>query len=105
MDIGAGEIAYAAVVMTAGYFIFGVSGFGAALLTVPFLSHVWPVQFVLPVTAILDVTAALVLGVQGRSNAERGELKLMIPLAFVGALAGATLLVKMPREAAMASLG
>jgi hypothetical protein len=99
------EFAFAAAVMTAGYFIFGISGFGAALLTVPFLSHVWPVQFVLPVTALLDVAAALTLGVKERRHAERGELKRMIPLAFIGALVGATLLVKMPRDAAMASLG
>jgi uncharacterized membrane protein YfcA len=105
VDFDLAHFTFAAVVMTAGYFIFGVSGFGAALLTVPFLSHVWPVQFVLPVTALLDVTAALVLGVQGREKAERSELKRMIPLAFLGALVGATLLVKMPREAAMASLG
>jgi uncharacterized membrane protein YfcA len=105
VDFDLAHFVFAAAVMTAGYFIFGVSGFGAALLTVPFLSHVWPVQFVLPVTALLDVTAALVLGVQGREKAERAELKRMIPLAFLGALVGATLLVKMPREAAMASLG
>jgi uncharacterized membrane protein YfcA len=105
MGLEFGEFAYAAMVMTAGYFIFGISGFGAALLTVPFLSHVWPVQFVLPVTALLDVMAALVLGVKERRIAERSELKRMIPLAFIGALIGATLLVNLPKDAAMASLG
>jgi uncharacterized membrane protein YfcA len=105
VEFDALQFAYAAAVMTAGYFVFGISGFGAALLTVPFLSHVWPVQFVLPVTALLDVMAALILGVKERRIAERGELKRMIPLAFIGALAGATLLVNLPKEAAMASLG
>ena len=104
-EIDLATFAFAAVVIGAGYFIFGVSGFGAALLTVPLLSHAWPVSFVLPVTALLDVTAALVLGVKERRLAERGELRRMIPLAFIGALVGATLLVSMPKQAAMASLG
>jgi uncharacterized membrane protein YfcA len=105
IELDALRIALAAGTIGAGYFIFGISGFGAALLTVPILSHVWPVQFVLPVTALLDVTAAIFLGVKERRIAERNELKRMIPLAFIGALAGATLLVNLPREAAMASLG
>jgi uncharacterized protein len=105
MELDAVHLAYAAAVVLAGYFVFGISGFGAALITVPLLTHLWPPQFVLPVMAVLDVAAALILGVAERRHAERAELVRMIPLAFIGALVGVTLLVNLPRDAAMASLG
>jgi uncharacterized protein len=105
MELDALHLAYAAAAVLAGYFIFGISGFGAALITVPLLTHLWPPQLVLPVMAVLDVAAALIVGVAERRHAERGELVRMIPLAFIGALVGVTLLVNLAREAAMASLG
>lgn len=105
MPVSLESLAVAAAVVTCGYFIFGLSGFGSALLTVPVLSHFWPVQFVLPVLAMLDVLAALFLGVRHHKQAERAELTRMIPLAFLGAVAGVALLVNLPRTAALASLG
>jgi hypothetical protein len=105
MDLDALQLGFAALAVVAGYFVFGVSGFGAALITVPLLSHLWPPQFVLPVTALLDVSAALIVGIGERRHAERGELTRMIPLAFVGALVGVALLVQLPTRTAMAALG
>lgn len=99
------SLAIAAVVVTCGYFVFGLSGFGSALLTVPVVSHLWPVQFVLPVLAMLDVSAGTYIGVRHHEQAERGELTRMIPLAFIGAVIGAALLVSLPREATMAGVG
>lgn len=105
MPVSAESLAVAAVVVTCGYFVFGLSGFGSALVTVPVLSHVWPMPFVLPVLALLDISAAVLLGVRHREHARRGELVRMIPLAFVGAFVGVSLLVNLPRDAALASLG
>lgn len=39
----------AAATVTGAYVIFGISAFGAALLTVPVLSHFLPLDFVLPI--------------------------------------------------------
>jgi len=39
----------AAVVVAGAYVIFGISAFGAALFTVPILSHFLPLDFVLPI--------------------------------------------------------
>lgn len=105
MPISLESFFIAAAVVTCGYFVFGLSGFGAALVTVPVVSHLWPVHFVLPVLALLDFVAALALGVQHRERAERGELTRMIPLAFIGAVIGALLLANLPREAALAGVG
>ena len=53
--------AIAAAVMAGSYVIFGITAFGAALFTVPVLSHFFPLDFVLPMCALIDATAALVL--------------------------------------------
>lgn len=99
------SLAIVAAVVMCGYFVFGLSGFGAALIAVPIISHVWPVQFVLPVLALLDISAGTYLGVRHHEQTERGELTRMIPLAFVGAIIGAVLLVNLPRAAALAGVG
>jgi uncharacterized protein len=105
MPVSLESLALAAAMITLGYVVFGLSGFGSALITVPVLSHLWPMTFVLPVLATLDVVAALFLGVGQRRHAARAELVRMIPLAFIGALIGVTLLVNLPRDAALVGLG
>ena len=52
----------AAATVGAAYVVFGISAFGAALFTVPILSHFFPLDFVLPLCVLLDVSAALTLG-------------------------------------------
>ena len=49
----------AAAVFTAAYVIFGITAFGAALFTVPVLTHFLPLEFVLPMCALIDMSAAL----------------------------------------------
>lgn len=105
MPVSWESLAVAAAIVSCGYFVFGLSGFGAALVTVPVVSHLWPVQFVLPVLALLDFTASTVLGVRHHRQAERGELTRMIPMAILGAAVGATLLVNLPRGAGLAGIG
>ena len=105
LPVSVESIAVAAAIIVCGYFVFGVSGFGSALLTVPVLSHLWPMTFVLPVLSLLDVIAAAYLGVRHHRQAERGELTRMIPLAFIGALIGALLLVNLSRTTTQIGVG
>ncbi|MEK7875892.1 MAG: hypothetical protein AAB325_06870, partial [Pseudomonadota bacterium] len=65
----------AAAVVGAAYVIFGISAFGAALFTVPVLSHFLPLDFVLPMCALIDTSAALALGVRFSREADWSELK------------------------------
>ena len=97
--------AVAAVVVFGAYVIFGISAFGAALFTVPILSHFLPLDFVLPMCVLLDVSAALALGVRFSREADWNELKWMVPLSLAGAVAGVTLLVALPRQATIAGIG
>jgi uncharacterized membrane protein YfcA len=95
----------AAVVVAGAYVIFGISAFGAALFTVPVLSHFFPLDFVLPMSVLLDVSAALALGTRFSREADWSELKWMVPLSLAGAVAGVTLLVALPRQATIAGIG
>jgi len=105
LPFGYGLFTVLAVTVVAGYFIFAITGFGAALITVPVMSHFLPLPFVLPLCVLLDVAASLVVGVRFHSDADRRELKWMVPCCLAGALLGVFLLVRLPREAAIAGLG
>ena len=87
------------------YVIFGVTAFGAALFTVPILSHLLPMEFVLPTCVLLDVVAALAVGGRITREADWTELRWMIPFAIIGAVVGVTLLVNLPQRAVMSALG
>jgi uncharacterized membrane protein YfcA len=95
----------AAAVVAGAYVIFGITAFGAALFTVPVLSHFLPLDFVLPMCALIDMSAALVLGVRFSREADWSELKWMVPLSLAGAVTGVTLLVALPRQTTIAGIG
>ncbi len=97
--------AFAAVVVFGAYVIFGISAFGAALFTVPILSHFMPLDYVLPMCVLLDVSAAFALGVRFSREADKSELAWMVPFSLAGAIAGVTLLVALPQQATIAGIG
>jgi uncharacterized membrane protein YfcA len=69
------------------------------------MSHFLPLPFVLPLAVLLDVGAALIMGVRFQRNADWGELRWMVPASLAGALLGVTLLVSLPRKTAIAAMG
>lgn len=99
------ELALAAAIVAAAYFVFGMSGFGSGLVAIPVLTHIWPVHFVLPVMALLDIAASLSVGVRERRHTERRELMRLVPFTVLGLAAGVTLLVKLPPAVTLAALG
>ena len=105
LPFGVGVYALIAATVAIGYFIFAITGFGAALLTVPLLSHFLPMTFVLPFAVMLDVAGSFVVGVRFHREADWRELRWMVPLSLAGALIGVNLLVSLPREVGLAGLG
>jgi hypothetical protein len=95
----------AAAVVAGAYVVFGITAFGAALFTVPILSHFLPLDFVLPMCVLLDVSASVALGVRISREADWSELKWMVPTSLLGAVLGVTLLVSLPRQATLLALG
>ena len=99
------SLAISALVVAGAYVVFGISAFGAALITVPVLSYFYPLDFVLPMCVLLDVAAAIAMGTRFSRDADVAELKWMAPLCLVGAVLGVTLLVKLPRQATLIAFG
>ena len=94
-----------ALVVFAGYLVFGVTGFGASPITIPVLVHVLPLTFVLALAAVLDLGSALALGLRTRRDADVRELAMLVPFTLVGLSLGVTLLVRLPRDATLLALG
>jgi uncharacterized membrane protein YfcA len=97
--------AVAATIVGFSYIIFGITAFGAAMFTVPLLSLLFPLDFVLPLSVLLDVAAAFALGSRFSGDADKAELKWMVPFAAVGAVVGVTLLVNLPSTATLGAFG
>jgi uncharacterized membrane protein YfcA len=98
-------VAIGAVAVFLGYGLFAITAFGAAIIAVPIITHVLPLSEVLPVTVMLDLAAASTLGLRARADADRSELYRLVPFSLIGAVLGVTLLVSLPRRAALLSLG
>lgn len=94
-----------AAIVGGAYVIFGITAFGAAMFTVPALSFFFPLDFVLPMCVLLDVSAAFALGSRFSKDADRSELKWMAPCSLAGAVAGVTALVTIPQQATIAAFG
>jgi uncharacterized membrane protein YfcA len=96
---------FTALVVFAGYLIFGVTGFGASPITIPVLVHVLPLAFVLPLAALLDLASGLALGFHTRQQAATRELLVLVPFTIAGLTLGVTLLINLPRVATLRALG
>ena len=105
MAIDPAEIVALAAAAFAGSVIFGITGFGAALVTVPFATHFVPLPFALALYVLMDLANAFRIGFENPKNAVKSEWTRMIPTIIAGTVAGVTLLVNLPRGAATLALG
>jgi uncharacterized membrane protein YfcA len=105
MAIDPAEIAALAAAAFAGSVIFGVTGFGAALVTVPFATHFVPLPFALALFVLMDLANAFRIGFENPKNAVKSEWTRLVPTILAGTVAGVTLLVNLPRGAATMALG
>ena len=88
-----------------GALIFGITGFGAALVTIPLATHFVSLKFALALFVLVDLAAALSVGLENPKNALRAEWTRLVPMILVGTALGVTLLVNLPRDTGMLLLG
>jgi len=118
-------LAACVVVMSIASVVFGMSGFGASMITVPLLSQLLPLPLLLSMTVATDLLSACIVslstrwrarrraseaeaagtGPPPRVRADRAELLRLGSTAVLGAAVGVTLLVGLSREASMFALG
>ncbi|WP_338927422.1 sulfite exporter TauE/SafE family protein (plasmid) [Mycetohabitans endofungorum] len=75
------------------YVVFGMTGFGTALVASPLLAQFIPVSHIVPLLALLDFCAATTNVVRDGRKAEHGELKRLVPLMVAGSGIGAVILL------------
>lgn len=100
-----GTLAALTAIAFGGAFIFGVTGFGSALLTIPLATHLVPLPFALAMFSVLDCTSAWRIGLTDPKSAQGPEWKRILPGIIVGSVVGMTLLVNLPRTFSMLALG
>lgn len=88
-----------------GYLIFGLTGFGTALIAAPLLAQAMPLATIVPLLALMDCVAAVSTGVRFNKIVSRQELYWLVPLMMGGTAIGATLLFHVPAQPMMLALG
>jgi uncharacterized membrane protein YfcA len=88
-----------------GAFVYGVTGFGAGLITIPLASHFYDVPFVLAVFALLDGVNAVRITLSQPRAVVREEALRLIPCSVIGVTCGVVLLLVLPARVMMLALG
>ena len=88
-----------------GALVVGITGFGSALVTIPIATHFVPLQFALPLFALVDLSTSYSVGLENPRNAVRDEWRRLMPMILLGTALGVTLLVNLPRALGMLLLG
>ena len=88
-----------------GALVYGITGFGAALVAIPLATHFVPLRFALAVFVLLDLANALRIGFEAPQHVVRGEVVRLVPMLVAGTVLGVTALVSLPRRGALLALG
>ena len=99
------ELAVLIAAAFVGSVVFGITGFGAALVTVPIATHFVSLPFALALFVLMDLANAFRIGFESPKNAVKAEWTRMVPTILLGTVVGVTLLVNLPRQAATLALG
>jgi uncharacterized membrane protein YfcA len=83
----------AAAIVTVAYTVYGLTGFGAAIIAIPLLAHFFPLRFAVPMMLVFDLFAGFLLGLKNRKHLDRQELLRLLPFLLLGMAVGVTVLV------------
>ena len=98
IDLPLTTLLAAAAIVTLGYAVYGLTGFGSAIVAMPLLALFFPLRFAVPMMLVFDLFAGLLLGLKSRQHLSKAELLQLLPIVAVGMLAGVTLLVRAPER-------
>lgn len=105
MDFSIPQWGWIWAVVAASYVVFGIAGFGTALMAGPALTQLMPLSRVVPLLALLDFTAAVSNLARDGRRADVAELKRLLPWMLLGSGVGATVLLKTRPEVLLLMLG
>lgn len=93
-DLFSLEMALCIFTLFFAYLVFGMAGFGSALIATPVLAMYLPLNMIVPILALIDLTASVINLVKDGKKADYQEIKWIIPFMVVGSLIGAAILLK-----------
>ncbi len=96
---------YPALVVLLGYLVFGLTGFGSALVIIPLLSWTWPLGLIVPTVLLLDVVASISHTGMNLRQVRWGVVPKVLPFAVFGAWLGSRLHAWSDSFWALAALG
>ncbi len=99
------EVLALAPIAFLGALVYGITGFGAALIAIPLATHFVPLRFALAVFVLLDLANSLRIGLEAPRHVVRGEVVRLVPMILAGTVLGVTALVNLPRRGALLALG
>jgi len=91
--------------ITTAYTVFGLTGFGAAMVAVPVLVQFIPLHFVVPMLLLLDLVVTTLVGLRNRAIVSRRELAALLPFMLLGVALGTTALAKVEPRWLLIGLG
>src|SRR5256884_9981799 len=90
------DAALLAAIAFAGALIFGITGFGAALVTIPLATHLVPLKFALALFVLADLSSAIRVGFENPRKAARDEWLRLGPVILFGNALGVSPLGNQP---------
>lgn len=104
-DVPIHVLLVAPFIVLLGYTIFGATGFGSSIISVPGLAHFFPLTFTVPLVTTTDAFAATSTAFRLRRLVVWREFARLLPAMLIGIALGATLLLNLPRNPALLALG
>lgn len=95
----------AAAAVAVAYTVYGLTGFGAAIVAIPLLAQFLPLRVAVPMLLLFDLVAGLLLGLKNHRSIDKPELLRLVPFLLLGMVAGVYLLARAPERWLLAVLG
>ncbi|MBF8754759.1 sulfite exporter TauE/SafE family protein [Pseudomonas guariconensis] len=87
------------------YIVFGIAGFGTALVAGPILIHFMPLSQIIPLLVLLDFVAAFGNWLPSRRAVARSELLRLLPCMAVGCTLGVVFLLQLKSDLLLLLMG
>lgn len=91
--------------IAAAYVVFGVAGFGTALVAAPILVHFMPLSRVIPLLVLLDFIAACGKWLPSRKAVVKNELLRLLPCMTLGCALGVFFLLQLKADLLLLLMG
>ncbi|MFJ4141522.1 sulfite exporter TauE/SafE family protein [Pseudomonas sp. NPDC089734] len=91
--------------VVAAYVVFGIAGFGTALVAGPILIHFMPLSRIIPLLVMLDFLAAFGNLLPSRQSVVRSELLRLLPCMAVGCTLGVLFLLNLKSDVLLLLMG